>query len=134
MRKLRQEGITVIYISHRIAEVMEISDQITILRDGSLHRDRKAFGSELRGGDSSHGRQGGRPSLSQKESDTSGGKPLLELEGLGKKNFLRDISLVLRGGEILGIYGLQGSGVEKLSQILYGLDAGDTGRAAFYLG
>jgi ABC-type sugar transport system ATPase subunit len=46
---------------------------------------------------------------------------------VSKQNFLYDISLVVHRKEILGVYGLQGSGVEKLSQIMYGLDAGDRG-------
>ena len=128
VKKLRDEGITILYISHRIAEVLEISDRITILRDAcyvATHRADAITTAEL-----IHLMVGREIDLLYAKKESTLGadaEVLLQLKGVSKKNFVRDVSLSLRRGEILGIYGLQGSGVEKLSQILYGLDAGDTG-------
>jgi ABC-type sugar transport system ATPase subunit len=128
VRQLRQEGITIIYISHRISEVMEISDRISILRDG-------AYIATVRPSEASPaevirlmvGREVDVLYAKKAPGTVPPGEALLELEGVGKQGFLRGVSLAVHRGEILGVYGLQGSGVEKLSQILYGLDAGDTG-------
>jgi ABC-type sugar transport system ATPase subunit len=128
VRQLRQEGITVIYISHRIAEVMQISDRITILRDGAyIATVRPAEVSTAEVIRLMVGREVDVLYAKKAPPSAPPGEPLLELEGVGKQGFLRGVSLAVRRGEILGVYGLQGSGVEKLSQILYGLDAGDTG-------
>jgi ABC-type sugar transport system ATPase subunit len=127
VRQLRQEGITVIYISHRISEVMEISDRITILRDGSYIGTERP--SQVSAADVIRLMVGREVDLlyAKKAAGAGQGDELLTLEGVGKKGFLRGVSVSVRQGEILGVYGLQGSGVEKLSQILYGLDAGDAG-------
>jgi len=125
VQKLRDEGITIIYISHRIAEVLEISDRITILRDGNYISTQPAAGvstAEL------IRLMVGREVdlLYTKKAQAEGKKSgdcLLELEQVGKKGFVQGINLKLNREEILGIFGLQGSGVEKLSQILYGLDS-----------
>src|SRR4030042_4310097 len=63
----------------------------------------------------------------KRQSGQTPGDCLLELEQVGKKGFVHDISLKLHREEILGVFGLQGSGVEKLPQILYGLDTCDSG-------
>jgi ABC-type sugar transport system ATPase subunit len=128
VKKLRSEGITILYISHRIAEVLEISDRITILRDGSYIKTLPADGvstAELIR--LMVGREVDLLYAKKHPAGPTAGDCLLELERVGKKGFVQDISLKLNREEILGVFGLQGSGVEKLSQILYGLDSGDAG-------
>ena len=128
VKRLRDEGITIIYISHRIAEVLELSDRITILRDGN-------YISTLPAEDASTaelirlmvGRELDLLYAKKQYSTKAPGDRLLELEDVGKQGFLRDVSLRLDREEILGVFGLQGSGVEKLSHILYGLDSCDAG-------
>jgi ABC-type sugar transport system ATPase subunit len=128
LKKFKNEGITILYISHRIPEVLEISDRITILKDGSyvttLKNDR-IDESEL-----IHLMVGRDVELlysKKKTGETAAGEMHLEMEGVTKRNFLKGIDLKLRTKEILGIYGLEGSGVEKLSQVLFGLDSFDAG-------
>jgi ABC-type sugar transport system ATPase subunit len=128
LKKFKNEGITILYISHRIPEVLEISDRITILKDGSyvttLKNDR-IDESEL-----IHlmvGRDVDLLYSKKKTGETAAGEMHIELEGITKRNFLKGVDLKLRAKEILGIYGLEGSGVEKLSQVLFGLDSFDAG-------
>ena len=128
VKKLRDEGITILYISHRIAEVLELSDRITILRDGSYVGTERA--DAVSTAELIHlmvGREIDLLYAKKKSAVRKDAEILLALEGLSKKNFVRDVDMSLHRNEILGIYGLQGSGVEKLSQILYGLDSGDSG-------
>jgi len=128
VKRLRDEGITIIYISHRIAEVLEISDRITILRDGNYINTLKAEGAST--AELIRLMVGREVDLLYAKKQLAGkttGDCLLELEKVSKGDFVRDINLKLYREEILGIFGLQGSGVEKLSQILYGLDSSDHG-------
>jgi len=128
VQKLREEGITIIYISHRIAEVLEISDRITILRDGNYISTLPA--TEVSTAELIRlmvGREVDLLYTKKRQSGQTPGDCLLELEQVGKKGFVHDISLKLHREEILGVFGLQGSGVEKLPQILYGLDTCDSG-------
>jgi ABC-type sugar transport system ATPase subunit len=126
--KLRDEGITILYISHRISEVLELSDRISILRDGCFVSTVRA--DSIAPAELIHlmvGREVDLLYAKKKSAVREGTEILLELERVSKRNFIRDVSFTLRRNEILGVYGLQGSGVEKLSQILYGLDSGDSG-------
>jgi ABC-type sugar transport system ATPase subunit len=128
VKKLRDEGITILYISHRIAEVLEISDRITILRDACYVGTERA--DAVTTAQLIHlmvGREVDLLYAKKKSAVEKDAEILLSLQDVSKKGFLRGVSLTLRKKEVLGIYGLQGSGVEKLSQILYGLDAGDSG-------
>lgn len=130
LKRLKDEGLTIIYISHRLKEIMRISDRITVLRDGkfvtTLINDDSLTESEL------INNMVGR-NLSQSlykiktasNADKSGS--LLEVKGLAKKNALNQTDLVLHKGEILGVFGLEGSGVTKLSRMMYGLEGKDCG-------
>jgi len=134
IRDLRDKGITIIYISHRIHEVLEISDKITILRDGSyictylndenLTEDdlvNAMVGRELSG------------SLYTKKDfvDASGNAKLFQVEGLAKKNALVPSDFTLYKGEIVGFFGLEGSGLNTLSRMIYGLEGKDEGKITY---
>jgi ABC-type sugar transport system ATPase subunit len=66
----------------------------------------------------------------KKTVDRTGEGAFLEVRGVGKSGFVQDVSFALHRREILGIYGLEGSGVEKLSHVLFGLDEADSGSVA----
>jgi ABC-type sugar transport system ATPase subunit len=128
LKKFKEEGITILYISHRIPEVLEISDRITILKDGSYVTTLK--NEKLNESEIIHlmvGRDVDLLYSKKKTSAAENGVPHLEMKGVVKQNFLREIDLKLHRKEILGIYGLEGSGIEKLSQVLFGLDSFDGG-------
>lgn len=125
IRDLKKKGVGMIYISHRLEEVKEIADDISVLRDG-----------EYVGGDFAE-------KLTQQEivammvgrevnalfpqARTEFGETILETRGLCRKGILKDISLQLRQGEILALSGLVGSGRSELARCLFGLDPFDGG-------
>jgi ribose transport system ATP-binding protein len=117
IRRLKQSGVTVIYISHRLEEVFRISDRVTVMRDGryvatrlTKDTDRKELISLMVGRE-------------LKESYPSRSNPpgeiALEVKNLSG-NGDRDISFAVRKGEILGISGLVGAGRTELAMLLYG--------------
>jgi ABC-type sugar transport system ATPase subunit len=132
--KLRKEGITFIYISHRINEVLEISDKITILRDGRYIRtfvnDENLTEDDLVNSMVGHELSG---SLYSKKDfvDASGNPTLLKVEGLEKKNALDPVDFELLEGEIIGFFGLEGSGLNTVSRMIYGLEGKDAGEITF---
>jgi ABC-type sugar transport system ATPase subunit len=128
IKKLRTEGITILYISHRIPEVLELSDRITILKDGnyvSTINNEKV--DEARLIQLMVGREVDLLYTKKESTDYIKREEFLVMEGVARGSFIRDISFTVHRNEILGIFGLEGSGVEKLSQVLFGLDSFDSG-------
>ena len=134
IRTLRDQDITVIYISHRISEVMQISDRITVLRDGEyvctfINDDKleeidlisKMVGRELT--DSLYKRK----VYDSKIHDDV----IFEVKAMNKKNAAYDISFQLKKGEVLGFFGLEGSGTNSVSRMIFGLEGMETGEVYF---
>jgi len=123
---LRAQGTGIIYISHRLNEVFAIADRITVLRDGETIATRR--GSEL---DRAHliELMVGRPVAAiYPRRETSIGETVLELRNLCcEEAGLRNISLSVRSGEILGLAGLVGSGRTELAKLIFGLRPADSG-------
>ena len=116
MRSLRDEGVTIVLISHIIEDVYTISDRITVLRDGS-HVDTKPKAEfDV---DSIVKMMVGREIRHIKIGELETEDRLLEVEHLNSRK-LRDASLYVRKGEILGLMGLQGSGNAELLRCIYG--------------
>lgn len=130
IHKLKEEGKSIIFISHKMREVMEISDRITILRAGeavqTLERE-KTTGTEL--ANLMIGREMA-PSVYEKKTGAS--ENILELREVdyhkeSKHNGLNHVSLAVRKGEILGIAGVDGNGQSQLAQIATGVVTPDSG-------
>lgn len=119
VRRLRDEGMAVVFISHRIHELRDICDRMTVLRDGRLVSD-----DSMRGLTNEHiiekmiGHQ--INDIYPARRPAHGGETLLKIKGLHDKHKLRDISLTLHRGEILGIAGLAGAGKTELCKALFG--------------
>ncbi|MEJ0085620.1 MAG: sugar ABC transporter ATP-binding protein [Pseudomonadota bacterium] len=126
VRKLRDSGCALLFISHKFDEVFEIADRYAVFRDGSS----VGAGSLA---DTNHDElirlMVGRPveQLFPKLA-TEPGDTLLRVEQLGRKGEFEDISFTLRRGEIVGLYGLVGAGRTELAQVLFGIHRPDTGR------
>ncbi len=122
MERLRSEGVTMIYVSHRMPEVLRLCDRIHVLRDGqllgSLDRDEADEGSLVRlmlGRDVK--------AFVPKHCERAPGEVLLEVCGLSSPAGFQDVSFDLRSGEVLGLAGLVGAGRSALLEALFGLDA-----------
>lgn len=121
MRRLGSSGVTIIYISHRMPEVFEMADRISVLRDGRL------AGTLLRSEateDKLVGMMIGRAleALMPAGESTRVGDLLLEIRGLSSPGKFGPVSLRVCAGEIVGIAGLVGSGRSELVQAVFGLD------------
>lgn len=125
VRDFRTAGVCVIYISHRIDELFEISDRVTVMRDGRVVSTLKTADTNRRElVDLMVGRE---LRESYPAGTRSGGKAMLELRGVCGAGD-EDISLTLRSGEILGIAGLVGAGRTELAKVIFGaepLEAGE---------
>ena len=121
MAKLRARGITMIYISHALEDVLRLSDDLVVLRDGAVvaSGERERFTLEQM-----IGLMVGRslPQLFPPRRTAPVAEVLLEVCGLSEPGIVRDVSFVLRRGEILGLGGLMGAGRSELMRILFGLD------------
>ncbi len=117
IRQLRAEGLGIIYVSHRLAEVMAISDRVVVLRDGALTGDLPTAGTSeseivrrMVGRELMHG-------FSREE--TTRAEVVLEVENLSSP-WHRGVSLKIRAGEVLGLAGLVGAGRTELAKVLFG--------------
>jgi len=125
IRSLRDSGISIIYISHRLEEIFEIGDNVTVLRDGRLiGSSRIADINKEKLIKMIVGR-----TLSNKYpvEKRKIGDVCLEVKDLSTKDFLKDINLVVRKGEIIGIFGLVGSGRTELARAIFGVDPLESG-------
>jgi ribose transport system ATP-binding protein len=124
--RLRDEGRTVIYISHILSDVRALCDRIAVLRDGRLVDEgptaefgiarmiRSMIGREL-------------SSLFPPRSAAPSEKVLVEAKGISQPGVVENISFTVRAGEMLGLFGLMGSGRSELARILFGLDPAASG-------
>ncbi|HEX9116681.1 MAG TPA: sugar ABC transporter ATP-binding protein [Anaerolineae bacterium] len=127
IRQLKANGVSVIYISHRMEEVFSLSDRVTVLRDGKLvavlDRDQISPGEIIR-------LMIGR-TLTADETrhhmTRKGGEAVLEVKGLTSVGCFYDVSFSLAKGEILGLAGLVGSGRTELVRAIFGIDPFDRG-------
>ncbi len=126
IRSLRSEGAGIIYISHRLDEVAEIADRVTVLRDGQTVATRemkdvdRAELIRLMVGRDIH-------AIFPKRT-VPVGEIVLEARGLGSRQAgIRDVSFTVRRGEIFGMAGLVGSGRTQLAETLFGLTPADRG-------
>lgn len=118
IRDLKQQGVAVIYISHKMDEIFRIADTITVMRDGCHVATLPA--SEL-DEDNLIRLMVGRTPAPRLDESAKPGKFLLEVRHLASPGKFRDISFSLRRGEILGIGGLMGAGRTELVNAIYGL-------------
>jgi rhamnose transport system ATP-binding protein len=123
---LRSHGAGVIYISHRLEEVFAVSDRITVLRDGETVITSKA--GELQPPQLIRMMVGREVSAVFPKRSVPIGEPALEVRGLSSRAAgIRDVSLTVRRGEILGVAGLVGSGRTELAETIFGLRPADAG-------
>jgi ABC-type sugar transport system ATPase subunit len=124
VRSLRDRGMAVIYITHRLEELRAVGDHVTVLRDGAT-----VYQSRLKeiSTDQLIAQMVGRPvSMTYFRESLPPGQPMLELEKLSSSK-VREISLCLRAGEIVGMAGLIGAGRTELCECIFGADPARSG-------
>ena len=127
IRNLREKGVAIIYISHRLDEVFRVAQRVTVLRDGR-HVATRPIGDvtlaslvELMIGREIEDRQRIQP------PDACHTDKVLEVHHLSKTGAYEDVSLHVRAGEIVGIFGLIGSGQTVLTSSIFGAEKSDAG-------
>ena len=126
IRQLRDEGRGIIYISHRLEELQHIVDRVTVLRDGKHIRTMEWQDTSLPEIISLMVGRDIKEKFPRVESVR--GKPIFEVHGLNAGRLVRDVSLTLYEGEILGIAGLVGAGRTETTRAIVGVDPKDSGR------
>jgi monosaccharide-transporting ATPase len=131
MRKLKAEGISIIFITHFLDQVYRIADRITVLRNGKLvgtydaaalpriELVAKMLGRSVTDLDAM--------ARVKAKSEQRQAQPVMEAKGLGRKGSLEPVDVALYGGEVLGVAGLLGSGRTEMANLLFGVDAPDSG-------
>ncbi len=124
---LKNEGLGIVYISHRMKEIFEIADTVTVMRDGRKVGDYPIDSvSEGEIVQLMVGRELG--SIYHRNRLESKGELVLKVENLTKTGVFKNISFEVREGEVLGISGLMGAGRTEIVRCLFGLDPFDSGR------
>jgi ABC-type sugar transport system ATPase subunit len=124
IRNLKDQGISILFISHKLDELFAISDRFTILRDGKYIG---TFGEEELDDDRLISLMVGRKIEYKIFEKRILADPIFEVRNLNKAGNFKDISFTLNRGEILGITGLVGAGRSELAQAIFGLSPADTG-------
>ncbi|HUN66674.1 MAG TPA: sugar ABC transporter ATP-binding protein [Bacteroidota bacterium] len=128
IRRLKSEGVGIIYVSHRLEEIFEIGDRLTVLRDGAVihtcsvgEADRRSLVRWMVGRELEN---------EYPKAELRRGEEILRLESVST-GFVRGVTLSLHKGEILGMAGLVGAGRSELARAIFGADRLDGGKIVF---
>ena len=129
IRRMRDGGVSVLYVTHRLEEVFQISDSATVLRDGKLVRTcpiaaisrpeliNMIAGRELR--------------VEARRGDIQPGRPLLAVRGVGRQGVFQGISFDVREGEVVALAGLVGAGRTEIARAIFAADPLDEGSVKY---
>jgi len=126
IRDLRARGVGIVYISHKMDEIFDITDRITVLRDGQVQGTVETPETDLN--------QITRMMIGRTldsyfvKAEKRFGDEVLRVEGLGKHGLFSDVSFSVREGEVLGLYGLVGAGRSEVVETIFGVRRADAGR------
>src|SRR3989441_1042857 len=143
-RRLKAQGMAILFITHFIDQTFEISDRITVLRNGSLVGEypvsalsrmeliTRMVGREIEEGGPARARDAGLPAAVAGGGRSAGNgartaTPFLSASGLGRRGSVRGVDLQVTCGEALGIGGLLGSGRTEIARLLFGIDRAEEG-------
>lgn len=125
IRHLKTQGVAIVYISHKMSEIFEITDRVTVLRDGktqgtlaTAETDAEAITRMMIG-----------RSLDSyfERADSELGEETLRVEHLTVDGMIRDVSFSIRAGEVVGMYGLVGAGRSEVAETIFGIRQPDSG-------
>ena len=125
IRSLREQGVGILYVSHRLDELTVIADRVTVLRDGVVVAARPIGEVTVRQiVELMVGHAPATPAAGRAVPD---GPAVLAVRGLSRRDRFEDISLSVRAGEVVALYGLVGSGTGPIARGLYGIEPADAG-------
>lgn len=125
--RLRQRGVTIIYVSHRMDEIFRLCDSVSVLRDGQHVATMPV--AEIKENELIQlmiGRTWRK--FSPNHIDLNAGRELLRVKDLSSPGKFQDVSFTLRAGEVLGLAGLVGAGRSEVAMGIFGMDSGTTGQ------
>jgi galactofuranose transport system ATP-binding protein len=130
LRRLREQGMAILFVTHFLDQTYAISDRITVMRNGEREGEypaselsRLALVNKMIGAPA---QQAEEPAPSAQEAHHAGGT-LMTIEGLGRRGALKPVDADIREGEVMGLVGLLGSGRTELARLLFGADKADMG-------
>jgi erythritol transport system ATP-binding protein len=124
IRDLKSRGVAIVYISHRLEELLQIADSVSVLRDGRMVAEADAAGVDVRW---IVEQMTGRPTGTlERTQETAAGPQVMTVDSVSLtadsgRPLLRDVSVQVRAGEVLGVYGLMGAGRTELLECIMGL-------------
>jgi rhamnose transport system ATP-binding protein len=125
VRNLRAAGVGIIYISHRLDELSQISDRVTVLRDGEVVASRPT--TELSVRQVAELMVGHELGAATADRPAPTGEPVLSVTRLGRTGAFTGLDLQVRPAEVVALYGLVGSGTDAIARALYGVSPADAG-------
>lgn len=125
MDELKKEGIGIVFISHRLPEVLRVSDRVTVMRDGRIVLSEPA--DQVQQGGIVRAMLGRSFEEEYPKADVPIGGTLLEVKDLAAGRRVRGVDLTVRAGEVVAIVGLVGAGKTELSRLLFGADPAERG-------
>ncbi|HZP18833.1 MAG TPA: sugar ABC transporter ATP-binding protein [Bauldia sp.] len=118
LRRLRSEGMAIVYVSHRFREILDLCDRATVLRNGRVVATTEL--AELTEADLTEAMVGSATELYRREGGTSSGEVRLECAGLSWRGRVHDVGFRVHAGEIVGLTGLLGAGQNEVARMLGG--------------
>ena len=125
IRKLRSDGVAIVFISHRMNEIFQIADRIAVMRDGRMIQVVQAGEATEESIIAAMVGRDVKNLFAKLPSEI--GEAVLEVRGLSTKNFLKDISFHVNAGEIVGFAGLVGAGRSEVMRAVFGIDPRESG-------
>jgi len=126
IQTLRDKGVCIIYISHRMTEIKQLADRITVLRDGKLVKTCKAH--DIDTNEIIHLMVGRELGQMNHTGSQKWNTKALQVKNLSRADVVRNVSFDLYKGEILGFAGMMGSGRSELMRLIFGADSKDAGQ------
>jgi ABC-type sugar transport system ATPase subunit len=132
---LKQQGVGILYVSHRLEEIFRLADRVTVLRDGTwvatsdiASLNQEALIQHMVGRDITS-----KPGSGTAPDESKNRPPILEIKNLSREGVFQKISFKIQPGEILGMSGLVGAGRSEIARAIFGIDPFDAGEIV-YLG
>ncbi|MGA1804325.1 galactofuranose ABC transporter, ATP-binding protein YtfR [Rhizobium sp. HT1-10] len=130
IRDLKKRGLGIIFITHFLEQVFEISDRITVLRNGKLVGTRDRAGLERQGLiEMMLGRELAAVEAEERQTQDTAGPVKYRFQNFGKRGKIKPFNLDVRAGEVVGVAGLLGSGRTETAEVLFGVEHADSGEA-----